>query len=334
MQYNKIMQETIHLLDRRLMAAETFLLGLANGKTGFSIYFYHQSRMTGNKEYKLHAQKLLTGVIENISRFRDYDMKTGLPGIGLGIDYLIDNKYVKGNINEILQDVDSELFKHLDKQEQPDLTTPLLVYYFAVRLKKQKTGSEKEQIFKDLIIQGINNLSEKMTPMLFEETLLFSMENPLAQLLYVLSCCFEIHPVKIEKTLKELTPYIVSKLPYLQVNRLLMLWIAYSINRKLRHKEWETYIKVLLKNMDIKYMIQTEMRGRSIYFADGLPALYFLLSQTRNCFTDSELELYNLLIIGKIADSPEWEHLLQDEEYFKAMSGLYSGYCGTSLLLK
>ena len=83
----------------------------------------------------------------------------------------------------------------------------------------------------------------------------------------------------------------------------------------------------------MEHIVQTEMKGRNIYFADGLPALYFLLSQTQNCFTGSELGLYNDLIIRKISDSSEWERLLREEEYFRMRNGLYSGYCGTSLLL-
>jgi hypothetical protein len=133
--------------------------------------------------------------------------------------------------------------------------------------------------------------------------------------------------------LKELTPYIVSKLPYLQANRLLMLWITTLINNRLKNEDWEKYISLIRKEIDMEHLIQIEMKGRSIYFADGLPSLYFLLSQTRNFFTNSKLELYNNLILRKIVASPEWERLLQDEEYFNKRNGLYSGYCGTALLL-
>jgi hypothetical protein len=327
-------QETVKSLDRRLMATGTGLLGLASGKMGHCLYFYHKSRITGNSEYERFAEKLINEILENIDSVKNCDIKSGLSGIGLSFNYLIDREYIRGNSNELLKDIDVELFRLLCKTEPADFETlPDMLYYFTVRLEKQKRGSENEWLFREVIIQGVNDACERIALSFFEETLQFSLENPLFRLLYVFSRCLEIHGAKIRKTLKELTPHIVSKIPYLHSCRLFMLWVMRLINSKLQNSDWERHIRMIKENMDIHSILEDEMKGRDIYFSCGLPAVYFLLSQTANCFSDSELQSYYHSIFEKITVSEEWERLEKDENYFKTKTGLYSGYCGTALLL-
>jgi hypothetical protein len=142
--------ETIESLDKRLITAETSVMGLASGKVGHCLYFYHKARITGNKDYEQYADKLIDEIVENIDSVKEYDIKNGLLGIGLCIHYLIDNEYVEGNSNEILKDIDSELFRQLCKTEPID---------FKSLLQKQRQRSGNELLFRDVIVQGINNAS-------------------------------------------------------------------------------------------------------------------------------------------------------------------------------
>ncbi|MBF0576026.1 lanthionine synthetase LanC family protein [Dysgonomonas sp. GY617] len=66
-------------------------LGLATGKMGYCLYFYVLSRKLNNKEYQDTAEKLLDEIFDNIQMVSGIDVKNGLAGIGLGIDYLIKN---------------------------------------------------------------------------------------------------------------------------------------------------------------------------------------------------------------------------------------------------
>jgi len=337
MEINKTMKITA-LLDKKVFdLKEGYPNGLADGKMGLSIYYYYIGRIFNNSDYKQKAELLIDEVFEKIKiTKKGLDIKNGLGGIGLSVEYLIDNKYVAGNSNDILADVDNELFKmicNLDNLKDDDLIPHLqLIYYFTVRLKKQNKNSENEHIFKEVIINVINYISDKIFRNFTDEPVSFNIENPSIQSLFVLSQCYELHKDKIYKILKEISLYTLSKMPILHANRLYLLYAMDNLNKKIELKEWNEHIKLLLRSSNIEHIIESELFDE-IYFSNGLPAIYFLLSNLERYFTSDQILKYNKLIINKIESHPAWNKLLNDEDYLKQYSGLFSGYTGTSLLL-
>ena len=104
---NTELKNTIEILNTRIFNEKGGdSIGLADGKMGLCIYFYYISRMYKSIEYKKNAELLIGGIFDKVVNINVYDIKTGLAGIGLGIDYLVENEYVKGDINDILEDVD------------------------------------------------------------------------------------------------------------------------------------------------------------------------------------------------------------------------------------
>ena len=87
-------------------------LGLLKGKMGVVIFFYHYARFTGDKSYAEHAMKLMDMIQEQLLVM---DPKTGyadgLAGIGAAIEYLVQNHFIEGDTDEILEDFDSHIFK-------------------------------------------------------------------------------------------------------------------------------------------------------------------------------------------------------------------------------
>ena len=336
MELNKTMKTTA-LLDKKVFdLKEGYPIGLADGKMGLCIYYYYIGRIFNNTDYKQNAELLIDEVFEQIKMTKGLDIKNGLSGIGMGIDHLIDNEYVEGDSNDILTDVDNELFKqicNLDKLKDDDLFPHLqLIYYFTVRLKKQKKNSENEQLFKEVIINTINYISDKIYRNFTDEPVSFNIENPSIQSLFVLGQCHELHKDKIYKILKEISLYTLSKMPILHANRLYLLYTMDNLNKKIEQKGWSEHIKLLLQASDIEYIIESELSDE-IYFSNGLPAIYFLLSNLGRYYTSDQIHKYNNLIINKIENHPAWNKLLNDEDYLKHYSGLFSGYTGTSLLL-
>jgi len=328
----------IETLDKKVIefGGDNYSIGLADGKLGHCVYYYYTGRVLYNKEYTQMAESLTGEIFEQISKTKLIDIKNGLAGIGLGIDYLLENKYAEGNTNDILKDVDDELFKQICNPEKPsnnDISLQLqLIYYFTIRLKKQNKNSENEYLFRDAVINAINFISDKIYSLFLEEPLSFNLENTSILSLLGLSQCDELYKDKISRILKEMSSCALSKIPVLHANRLYLLYAMYRINKKIETKGWDEHIKLLARESNIEHIIENELAD-DIYFSNGLPAIYFLLSNLGDYFSSNQIYNYKELIINKIENSPKWEKLLNNEDYLKQKSGLFSGYKGTSILL-
>ena len=93
------------------------------------------------------------------------DIENGLSGIGLAIEFLIQNNFVEGDPDEVLEEVDNKVFKYLNEENinSFDLTNGLTGYlvYLIARLKVRKSpDSMAYEINKELLILVINRLYE------------------------------------------------------------------------------------------------------------------------------------------------------------------------------
>lgn len=86
-------------------------LGLFNGKMGIIIFFFHYSRYLKNSLYEHFAFDLLNDIIADIHNEMSICLSKGLCGIGWGINYLICNKFIEGDPNEILVDIDNKIME-------------------------------------------------------------------------------------------------------------------------------------------------------------------------------------------------------------------------------
>ena len=82
-------------------------LGLYNGKMGMIIFFFHYARYTGNSLYEDFAGELLDDIYEDIT---DNISFSQLCEIGWGILYLLQQGFVEGNADEILEIIDERLW--------------------------------------------------------------------------------------------------------------------------------------------------------------------------------------------------------------------------------
>jgi hypothetical protein len=327
----------IEILDKKAFkSGDDNPISLVNGKVGHCIYLYSVGRISGNKQFQQMAELLTGEIFEQVTKIKAFDIKNGLSGIGLGFDYLIENKYMEGNVNDILEEVDNALFKQIcnhNNLNNSDVSLQLqLIYYFTVRLKTQKKNSENEYFFKEVIIDAINFISEKIYSIFSEESQAFNMENTSILSLLVLSQCDKLYKEKIGRILKDISFSILSKIPVLHANRLYLLYAMDRINKKIKTNGWSEHIKLLARETDIEHIIEKELAD-DIYFSNGLSAIYFLLSGLQDYFPSYQTCKYKELIINKIENSPIWDRLIDDDFYMKHNNGLFSGYKGTSLLL-
>jgi hypothetical protein len=329
----------IERLDHKLIDMPDKLpLGLADGKMGLSIYFFYMGRVKQNKEYTKTGERLLNDIWKDTPNIRSIDVKEGLAGIGSGISYLIRNRYVKGNANTILQDIDNEIFKQLSYPKYSNSIDALslihILYYLCERCSGQKPGSESEWLYRELIIQTVNLIYHKHASDLFEEPHIYTVDYRLPLFLFVLSRIYHLsyYDCRIIKILEEITPKLLSTFPLLHANRLFLHWGMDSVCMMKEIDGWRKHTELLRKELDINFLLSEELRNKNVYFYNGVSSIYALLFCLKAHFTETQLQEYVSIITDKIRHSNIWKHLNDDPEYLKEHIGLCNGYTGIAIV--
>ena len=163
-------------IARSLMLHSSFLsnIGLLNGKTGISIFFYHYARHTGKRIYDDFAGELLDEIYTEIHANSPVNFKDGLCGIGWGIEYLIRNQFIEGNPDKVLADLDKQIVERDVRRISDDsLETGLAGIACYVISRMENRGKEHEYIRLDYIydlIEALNGRKED-TPLALIEAL-------------------------------------------------------------------------------------------------------------------------------------------------------------------
>lgn len=86
-------------------------IGLMHGKMGGVLFFLLYARHTGITEYEKYAEMLMKDIYREINEVTPVSFATGLCGIGWGIEFLIQNKLIGGDSDEILADIDDKIME-------------------------------------------------------------------------------------------------------------------------------------------------------------------------------------------------------------------------------
>lgn len=119
---NNILQKIANILT--LNVDNISDVGLLNGQMGIVIFYYNYSRISQNKLYSDIADELFDSVYKKVNSLKDVSFDKGVIGIAWGIRYLIRNKFVEGNPDEVLPEIEDVLFKQYinDSQSQIPLS--------------------------------------------------------------------------------------------------------------------------------------------------------------------------------------------------------------------
>lgn len=118
-------------------------IGLYNGKMGIVIFFFHYAQYTGNSIYEDFAGDLLDEIYEDISVETPIALSNGLCGIGWGIIYLYQHRFIAGDVEEALFEIDQkvmqyDLHKPLDDSLNQGLAGIALYVYTRIEMKDIK----------------------------------------------------------------------------------------------------------------------------------------------------------------------------------------------------
>ena len=84
--------------------------GLYTGEMGLILFFTHYARFTQNELYSDYADDLIEKMQNRIYLNTPINYKQGLTGIGATIEYLVQNSFIEGDTDEILEDFDKRIF--------------------------------------------------------------------------------------------------------------------------------------------------------------------------------------------------------------------------------
>lgn len=95
---------------------------IIDGRTRRALIYSIVYRYSGNIVFEAKAQQLLDYIIEQIQNEVQVNFGNGIAGIGWAIEWLAQNKFIDGNTDEILSDLDDEIYKSVIYQKSASLS--------------------------------------------------------------------------------------------------------------------------------------------------------------------------------------------------------------------
>lgn len=121
--------------------------GLWYGKTGVAVFFFHYAHYTNNELFEDYAVEIINAIQAEIHRNSTASYNRGLAGIGSGIEYLSQNRFLEGDMDVILEDFDQRVRHDIIycPQENNSLANGLsgLGQYLLYRLQSLSKGSNE-----------------------------------------------------------------------------------------------------------------------------------------------------------------------------------------------
>lgn len=84
-------------------------LSLFTGRMGLVLFFFHYSRYTKSALYENFAEELLDDIYEDITNDMPVSLEDGLCGVSWGMLYLMQQGFVDGNADEVLEMIDRKI---------------------------------------------------------------------------------------------------------------------------------------------------------------------------------------------------------------------------------
>lgn len=331
------LKRTIILLNRIMMSMDMRggPLGLFNGQMGICIYFFYLARLQNNLEYRAFAEKLLQHIFASASDISVINISVGLSGIGWGIHHLLEEGFVTGSFDDVLQDVDDVLFRTvhfewMDDKKRSKLDFIWLLFYYADRLRTMKKKEEK-RLAQKTVVRILNHIEDSYSETLWEQPAIFNLEKyDLAFYLMVLSKLYEqdFYGDKIMRIWEGLANTVLSSMPFLHANRLFLLAGIRCVLKHASLPRWEQHAKLLESNIDYDEMLNRKFLNKNITLRRGVAGCCLLLSLVGNISEEQRNG-----ILRKIELSDIWEGRFSPASgAIGGNVGLADGTAGVSLI--
>lgn len=138
-----------------------------SGKMGKVIALFRLSRDTGEEDWEMEAEKLLEATMKECSLAHSLSYDNGLCGMGVAIEYLIQNRFIEGDADEILSELDNQVIYAINCRPLLDLDIQSgilgLACYMYSRLHYRKKNEEPiVLLLKEQVIHLIDWIADAM----------------------------------------------------------------------------------------------------------------------------------------------------------------------------
>lgn len=231
----------IKLAKENGLSLPTEDLGLFTGITGIALALYVTNKKK-DPQVTAMADSMMEKVMADIGNVKKLSIDKGLLGIGIAMDYLIAAGLVEGDADEVLQDIDSFLYREIKNQYVDwgtDCCTGLVgcLLYMTSRLshKKIRVGVRYE-----LACATLRTIVDKLScamPKAFYEIgwdVCVSALWKFPILFFAFGKAMElgVYNEKIVNTIKTWNPYIETCQPVWNVNKLYLAVALAYLNKK------------------------------------------------------------------------------------------------------
>lgn len=109
----KYQSPLLEKIANHLVINSSFLkdVGLFRGKAGILLFLYSYARHTQNPIYEEYADLLIDEIFEEIHDDLNVTLSHGYCGIGWSICYLAQEKFISGDMRDILQEIDEKIME-------------------------------------------------------------------------------------------------------------------------------------------------------------------------------------------------------------------------------
>lgn len=164
MEYSDLLYEMVKQLEKEVLFMRN--PGLIYGKMGIAIFFFKYARYSGNYLYEDAAMQIIDSILEKLEETTPVDYASGLEGIGVGLEYLMQNSFIEADSNEVLQEMDDRIIHvvHARLVNNASLENGVcgIGRYLVYRIKGRQAGDDNLQTLlnKEYLIYLIDWLEE------------------------------------------------------------------------------------------------------------------------------------------------------------------------------
>ena len=322
---------------------DSMSFGLFDGQMGLCIYWYQQGRIYNNRSYEQLADKLLDNVIINARKCPYLDIENGSLGIGLGILYLLENKYVLGVTNNVLFELDEKVFQQLyfgyivktrkSLRELQIQTWGML--YLCWRLRTGILEQTDGFLYRNLLVKGLNSLETSLRDMSLKEPSCFSLSNyyaPILIRLIIEMYKLDINTSKLDMLCRGLIEKIYSSTPFNMGNRIVLCSEIDSLISCLKKQnmklEFSIYRNMLLQGVDVSVFFKNGLMDKQLFVENGVAGILFYQCIINN---SANLHIDENCLIKKILGSTlwnNWECNFSDKSFPMMGYSMYHGIPG------
>lgn len=142
--------------------------GIMDGRMGRALIYAVAYRYSGQAVFESKAQQLLNYITDQIGNEDLLNFGCGITGIGWAIEWLAQNKFIIENTDEILADIDDEIYKSVIYGKSPSLSrntgTLGKALYFYSRNQSENPGTPRYKTIANLecLILLIDEIKEQL----------------------------------------------------------------------------------------------------------------------------------------------------------------------------